>query len=170
MPKRPCTNDARSFLKGSLYKKLSNIYIALIILTYADTDTGPVFAEDIVAVPSGCHECCLGFFHSGMVGNVFANGLKGITKTAEHIRGAAIGWGIMGKILILFHVAALYACYGTQDGVEDQGSSAVGFPILIEQKKCNFLLLCNRRRSIIITCGGCNRWNRWFFSGFSLRS
>lgn len=151
------------------YKQLGHIHKAVGIRRHADAYLGPACREDVPAVPGAAHKCSLRFFYRGMVGDVFTHCRKCIAEGFQHLGCAAVGGGGVRKISIVSHILTLGARYAAQCCIQLQRLQPVGCPVLIEQKKCNFLLHAYITRSIIIVCRGGRRCHNWFFGRIRLR-
>ena len=110
---------------------LRYIYIALIVIAYADAYLGPLAAQDVGAVACAAHKGGFGLVDRGMVGNVLTNALIAVAKAFEHGGHIAIGRGLVRKVAVGFHIAGFDARDAAKLLIQGQSSQSICFPVSI---------------------------------------
>lgn len=77
------------------------------------------------------HKGDLGLLHGGMMGNVLAHCRKGVAKGFQHLGGAAVGGGVVGKVMIVPHILAFFTGQLAQNRIQRQRGQIVGDSVLI---------------------------------------
>ena len=113
-------------------EQLGDVDIAMIVKHHADAYFLPLSAQNIGPVAGTGHESSLGFFHGGVVSNVFTYAIVGITKMGEHLGRTPISGGFVGKIAVVLHVLGFDAGNAAESRVQGEGRQAVTDSVLIE--------------------------------------